>query len=136
MARNKLNRVGERFKNREDLGGYEFIIVEYNGTSKVLVEFQDEYKAIVPTQYHKCLDGGVKNPYHPYIYGVGFIGQGKYKSRVDGKLTKQYDEWKSFLQRSNDEEYKIFICIIIAFLIVLVIETFFIQPVRTEKISM
>lgn len=31
---------------------------------------------------------------------------------------------------------KIFICIIIAFLIVLVIETFFIQPVRTEKISM
>lgn len=107
MARNKLNRVGERFKNREDLGEYEFIIVEYNGTSKVLVEFQDEYRAVVPTQYHKCLDGGVKNPYHPYIYGVGFIGQGKYKSRVDGKLTKQYDEWKSFLQRSNDEEYKI-----------------------------
>ena len=106
MARTINNRVGEHFKNRKDLGEYEFVIIEYNNREDVVIEFQDKHKAKVHTQYHKCKDGGVKNPYHPIIYGVGYIGQGKYKSRIDGKLTKEYDEWKSFLQRSNDKEYK------------------------------
>ena len=106
MARTINNRVGEHFKNRKDLGEYEFVIIEYNNGEDVVIEFQDKHKAKVHTQYHKCKNGGVKNPYHPIIYGVGYIGQGKYKSRIDGKLTKEYDEWKSFLQRSNDKEYK------------------------------
>ena len=101
------NRIGERFRNRDDLGGYEFVIIEYNKYSDVLIEFQDEYKAIVPTQYSKCLDGGIKNPYHPSVYGVGYLGVGKYKSRDEqGNKTDYYEDWHSILQRGFDEKYK------------------------------
>ena len=101
------NRIGERFKNRDDLGGYEFIIIEYNKYSDVLIEFQDEHKAIVPTQYSKCLDGGIKNPYHPSVYGVGYMGVGKYKSRDEqGNKTDYYEDWRSILQRGFDKKYK------------------------------
>ena len=47
----KNNRVGERFRNRDDLGGYEFIIVEYNNVNDLWVEFQDEHKSRVHTTY-------------------------------------------------------------------------------------
>ena len=94
-------RLGEHFKTKEELGGYEIIIIEYNRSDNVLIQFQDEHKAIVPTQYHKCKDGGIKNPYHPSVYGVGFLGQGKYKSG-----TKCYDYWVRLLQRGFDEKYK------------------------------
>ena len=101
----KNNRVGERFRNRDDLGGYEFVIVEYNSYSDVWVQFQDEHKAIVHTRYEYCKKGGIKNPYHPSVYGVGYLGVGKYKSSINGKMTKEYREWKSMLARCYDEEY-------------------------------
>lgn len=56
------NRIGERFETNE---GYEVIIIEYNSYSDILVQFQDEYKAIVPSYYDSCKDGCIKNPYHP-----------------------------------------------------------------------
>ena len=42
----------------------------------------------------------------PTVYGVGYIGQGKYKSKVDGKTTKEYEEWRGMLRRGFDEGYK------------------------------
>ena len=102
----KNNRVGERFRNRDDLGGYEFIIVEYNNANDLWVEFQDEYKTRVHTKYNNCKNSGIKNPYHPSVYGVGCLGQGKYKSQINGKRTKEYNEWCNMLERCYSEEFK------------------------------
>lgn len=99
----KKDRVGERFVSNE---GYEMVIVEYNSSSDVWIEFQDEYKAKVHTTYQNCQKGEVKNPYHPSVYRVGFIGQGKYKSKVNGKATKYYKYWQSMLKRCYDSKYK------------------------------
>ena len=101
MRNLREERLGERFVTNE---GYIVEIVEYNSYNDVWVEFQDEHKTRVHTQYHKCKDGGVKNYFHPSIYGVGFLGEGKYKCSINGKMTKEYREWKGMLERCYDEK--------------------------------
>lgn len=98
------NRIGERFETNE---GYEVIIVEYNNAKDLWIEFQDEYRSRTHTTYAHCRKGKVKNYFHPTIYGVGFIGEGKYNSSINSKITKEYKEWYNMLARCYDEEYKV-----------------------------
>ena len=98
-----IDRTGERFITNE---GYEIKIIEYNNVHNIKIQFQDKYKTIVPTQYNKCKDGSIKNPYHPSVEGIGYIGLGKYKSKINGKQTKEYAEWNSMLKRGFNKEYK------------------------------
>lgn len=102
MGRCKSNRLGEEKYNNQ---GCLMRIVEYNGALDIVVEFQDEYKIKVNTQYWQFKLGEVKNPYYPSIYGVGVIGT-KYPLKVNGKNTKEYESWKSVLERSFDEKLK------------------------------
>ena len=44
----------------------------------------------------------VKNPYNPTVRGVGYMGDGEYRSRVSGKKTPAYDSWCTMLQRCYD----------------------------------
>ena len=93
-------RLGEVRKNKETLGGYEMKIIEYKDARNIIVEFQDEYKAKVKTQYKHFLEGVVKNPYHPSVFNVGYLGQGKYGVRgKDRKKTKAYNYWMNMLNR-------------------------------------
>ena len=102
----KTDRVGQRFISKPKLGEYEFVIIEYNKRSDVWIQFQDEYRAKVHTTYQHCVEGGVVNPYAPSVFGVGYMGQGEYKSSINGEQTKEYLEWRSFIQRGCDKEYK------------------------------
>lgn len=43
--------------------------------------------------------GEVKNEYCPNVYGVGFIGVGKYPSQINGKASKGYKAWVQILGR-------------------------------------
>ena len=95
-------RLGEIRKNIDCLGGYNMKIIEYNGRHDVWIEFQDEYKAKVHTGYGNFKKGKVKNPYHPNIYGVGYLGQGKYKATENNKNTKAYTYWHDMLKRCYD----------------------------------
>lgn len=80
-------------------------IVKYTAYKEIIVEFQDDYNALVSTRYDHFLDGSVKNPYYPSVYGKGMIGN-KYPSVVNGKKTKEYQAWVNILQRCFDKEYK------------------------------
>lgn len=80
-------------------------IVEYNNSSDIVVEFQDEYKYRVNNTYSNFKKGCIKNPYHPTLYGVGIIGT-KYPVSNNCKNTKEYDMWHSMLQRCFDLTYK------------------------------
>lgn len=97
-----VNKLGETNKNKESLGGYEMKIIEYNNMHDIIIEFQDEHKAKVHTNYSNFLKGSVKNPYHPNVYGVGYLGQGKYKCSVNNKTTKAYEIWTHMLKRCYD----------------------------------
>lgn len=95
--RTKTERLGEeRLNNQECL----MKIVEYKGARDIIVEFQDEYKGRVHTEYKHFLKSGVKNPYHPSVYGVGITGN-KYPARG-----KEYKAWHSMLERCFDEKEK------------------------------
>ena len=92
----KVNRMGETNMSNQ---GYEMKIIEYNNAHDIIVEFQDEYKAKIHTQYSNFKNGEVKNPFYPSIYGIGYIGIGKYKIKENGKITKAYKCWNSMFQR-------------------------------------
>lgn len=54
--------------------------------------------------------GALKDPLFPTVYGVGFIGVGKYKARSEKGLPNSpcYDSWRGMLRRcySKDKSFK------------------------------
>ena len=67
----KEGRVGEERINKQ---GCLMKVAEYNKSSDISVEFQDEYKVNIHTSYASFCKGDVKNPYAPSVFGVGKIG--------------------------------------------------------------
>lgn len=80
-------------------------IVECLNGGIVIVEFQDEYKAKVKTQYGNFRSGSVRNPYVPTVYGVGMTGN-KYPAKINGRNTKEYDTWTNMIQRCFNTNLK------------------------------
>lgn len=80
-------------------------IIECLEKSNIIVEFQDEHKAKVHTNYGNFQRGLVKNPYYPSVYSIGIIGT-KYPVSIDCKKIKEYNVWQSMLQRSHSTSYK------------------------------
>lgn len=98
----KLDRIGEERLNNQ---GCLMKIVKYNDAHDIVVEFQDEYNTKVHTSYRWFLDGGVKNPYYPSVLGVGIIGT-KYPRSINCKNVKEYEAWRSMLERCFNKKTK------------------------------
>ena len=102
----RIDRTGEKFI---DKNGCEFIIVVYNKNTDVWIEFQDEYKARIHTNYKACRDKEVKNPYFNSVFGnacIGLMSDGnKPITSIKGKNTREYILWRSMIQRCYDEKY-------------------------------
>lgn len=97
---NKLNWEGRMKLNYQ---GSLMIIVEYNETRDIVVEFIGYgEKSRVKTQKVHFLEGQVKNPYFKEVVGVGC--QGKTETRVKGVHKKSYKVWISMLQRCYDDK--------------------------------
>ena len=80
-------------------------IVEYNSNRDIIIEFQDEYKEKIHTNYECFKSGSVKNPYYPSIFRVGILGT-KYPSRRNKVISKEYRMWYDMLKRCYDSKYK------------------------------
>ena len=78
-------------------------IIEYNGNRNIKVKFKTG--SIIKTQYGAFKKGSVKDPLFPIVYGAGYLGIGKYKSKINGKATIKYDTWHSMIQRCYDPYY-------------------------------
>lgn len=89
----KTIRLGEKSYSN---CGTEAIIVEYENSKKVLVEFQDNYKYKYYTTYKNFKNCKMINPYDKNIYNVGFIGSGKYNS---SKHKDIYFCWYNMIRR-------------------------------------
>lgn len=91
--------VGSELENNQ---GSRYVITSINGRMKVSIRYLDDvgYEATLPAKSLK--DGSIKNPYHPVIFGVGFMGVGKYRSAINGKRTPEYEAWKGMLSRAYD----------------------------------
>ena len=100
------DRTGESFVSNE---GCEFKIVEYVNCKSVWIEFCDEHRAKVHTNYKACQKGNVKNPYFPSVYGVACVGLmsdgTKPKTRANGKLSREYNTWHDMVKRVYDPKF-------------------------------
>lgn len=90
----RKERVGQKFITNEN---YVIEIIQYNSSEGTVVKFENGY--IVSTYYSNVKKGTIKNPYHPSLSGVGFIGVGKYKVKSGKKKTPSYDLWSRMLNR-------------------------------------
>ena len=66
---------------------------EYNWTAKHVI-------------YQNFKNGNIKCPYEPRTFGIGCIGEGKYKGKENGETHKYYVIWVSMLQRCYDPKYQ------------------------------
>ena len=80
-------------------------VVDYIDSSRVVVMFNDKHQHKTTVQANKLKSGSVKNPYHPRVYGVGFVGVGRFKTRVDGKNTLEYTVWTAMMSRCYNPVY-------------------------------
>lgn len=74
-------------------------IIKYNSSSDIDVEFQDEHCYIKNTTYSNFTRGCVKNPYDKTLFNVGYMGVGKYKSKINNVMTYEYETWTGLIQR-------------------------------------
>ena len=83
-------------------------IVRYGSYDDIDVEFLDEFHHVKEHQtYSNFKRGQIKNPYDRTLFGVGYIGVGKYKAKINGKMTDAYEKWTGIMERCylNPEKY-------------------------------
>lgn len=93
VLRKKFKLLGKTF---DTINYGSCFIIDYKGTLDVTVMFYN------PPYVTKCtmgnlLTGRVANPYYARVYGVGYIGVGKYST----KDKEMYKLWMRLLERTN-----------------------------------
>ncbi len=77
-------------------------VIDYLGANDILVRF-------INTGYTRkstasaIRRGQVADPYKRTVHGVGYMGDGAYKSSNQGVRTKQYTTWKAMMDRCYSE---------------------------------
>ena len=97
----RVDRTGEENINNF---GSKIIIKEYRRAVDIDVYFPEYNWTAKHREYKEFKKGSIVCPYERRYYGVGYLGEGKYKVRENGKLTKCYKVWHSMLQRCYDEK--------------------------------
>lgn len=95
MFSKKSERLGSIGKNKY---GSAMVIDEYNHVRDLWVKFLENGNR-VHTTWLRFTQGSVKNVYDLSIFGVGYIGEGKYKTQINKKITPQFLSWKSMMAR-------------------------------------
>ena len=98
----KIDRVGETGTNNF---GSEMIVVEYKSRRDINVYFPEYNWTFKRVQYSSFKNGEIRCPYERSIFGVGYIGEGKYKSKENGKDTRVYTTWYNMLRRCYSEKF-------------------------------
>ena len=102
MGRKTINRTGEENINTF---GSKMVIKEYRGVLDIDVYFPEYNWTFKHTEYKSFKKGEIKCPYEPRTYGVGYLGEGKYKASENGKNSDEYKIWRHMLQRCYDPKF-------------------------------
>ena len=98
----KIDRTGETGINTF---GSEMIIVEYRKNNDIDVYFPGYDWIARGTIYQNFKKGQIRCPHEKSVYGIGYLGEGDYKVRENGKHTRVYSTWHSMMQRCYDEKF-------------------------------
>ena len=99
----KIDRTGEERINNF---GSKMIIKEYRKYSDIDVYFPEYDWTFEHAAYNNLKKGTVKCPYEPRYYNIGYLGEGKYKVRENGKNKKEFEVWYRMLERCYDPKYQ------------------------------
>ena len=99
----KIDKTGEEKINSF---GSRMIIKEYRKYSDIDVYFPEYDWTFKNANYNAFKKGKIKCPYEPRLYRVGYLGEGRYITTENGKLTDKYNIWYSMLQRCYDPKLK------------------------------
>ncbi|AUR97028.1 DNA-binding domain protein [Vibrio phage 1.236.O._10N.261.52.C4] len=75
-----------------------FEVVEQKGCWDVKVRFV-ETGFCAQTSSQEVKIGAIKDKLKPSVYGIGFIGDGRFKSSLGNKGTRAYNSWKRMFER-------------------------------------
>ena len=104
MECKKTLRLGNEKYNKY---GSRMIIVDYKDARYITVYFPD-YNYYKNTSWSSFNKGTVKSPYCRTVFGIGYIGEGKYKTHnSDGTPTEYYARWKAMLERCYYKKDKV-----------------------------
>lgn len=87
---------------------------KYNGKLKVIAYHSGNRVDImfIETGYQRTTKSShirsglnIKDPTRPTVYGVGYIGDGKYRAKANGQHTPPYLKWHAMMQRCYCENY-------------------------------
>ena len=94
--------VGTIHKNNQ---GSAYEITDIVNMTTRTIKFLDSYGFSRNISLSSMSEGSVFNPYFPSLYGVGYIGQGKYVATINGRNTQEYQLWANMLMRVYSEKY-------------------------------
>lgn len=100
-----VERIGTISKNKY---GSIMFVEKYNGSDDIWVKF--EQGNLVHAAWNDFLKGKVRNVYDKSVYGIGYLGEGSYKTNmtdINGKhkQTPQYKTWHGMMKRCYNEKY-------------------------------
>lgn len=96
--------VGQVFETNIN-GSFEIIEKISGRYNKVRIKFI-ETGWVTTTQFKNVNDGSIKDKMRPSRFGVGFIGDGKYRLRENNKVAECAVAWKSMLERCYCPKYR------------------------------
>ena len=99
----KIDRTGEERVNKF---GSKMIIKEYRNAIDIDIYFPEYDWTFKHAIYKNFKNGKIKCPYEPKVCGVGYVGEGKYKTRENGKITDEYNIWYDMIQRCYDPKHQ------------------------------
>ena len=103
MGKKTINRIGEENYNNF---GSKMIISKYRGCMDIDVYFPEYDWTFEHAQYNQIKRGKIICPYEPRYYGIGYLGEGKYKTWENGKNTTWFKIWYHMLERCYDPKYQ------------------------------
>jgi hypothetical protein len=93
--RKTIDRTGEVNYNKY---GSKIEIIKYTNATDIVIKFDNGYITI--SRYGDFKKGKPKSPYCKSVYGIGYIGEGKYKTITDDyKHTTTYKCWNGMIER-------------------------------------
>jgi hypothetical protein len=81
-------------------------IIRYKNRNEITIEFMDEHRVQRDTTYQNFKIGQVRNPYDRSVSGVGYDGEGVYKTNTTPFDYSMWQAWKKILLRCYDERFR------------------------------
>ena len=85
--------------------GKKIKILDYKTWKDITIIFLDETNYITKTNSLN-IRGYIKNPYIPTISNIGYFGEGEYKAKIEGKMTRVYMVWTHIFERCYNENVR------------------------------